>query len=100
MLRLAVLILIAGLAVSPLLGAQGFSGQMRILEGQQKQALQALKLKQKYARESMKNRGVPAAVRQQLKHQLKNEERRLREQQKEERQELKDRQRLLKQMRK
>ncbi|HVA01602.1 MAG TPA: hypothetical protein VMV34_08110 [Terriglobia bacterium] len=98
MQRLATVILIMGLSVSPLLAAQGYSTQMQILKGRQKQALKALKLKQKYAKETLTNHGVPMAVRRQLKHQLKSEERKLREQQKDERQELKDQQRLSKQV--
>jgi hypothetical protein len=98
MQRIAILVLITGLSVSPSLAAQGYSTQMQILKSSQKQALKALKLKQKYAQETLRNPGVPTEVRQQLKHQLKSEERKLRVQQKDDRQELKDRQRLTKQV--
>jgi len=62
---------------------------------QQKQERQALKLKRKYARESLQNSRLPKAVRTQLKHELKQERRKLRQRQKDERQTLKDRERLL-----
>ena len=95
--RVFALILTLGLLVSPLLAVQRYSTPMQILKSRQKEALKALKLKQKYANDLLTNRRVPDAVRRQMKHQLKSEERKLRDQQKDERQKLKDRERLLKQ---
>ena len=96
MQRLLTLILMAGVLSSPALAAQGYPTQMQMLKSRQKQALKALKLKQKYAHETVRNRWVSKAVRRKLKRQLKSEERKLREQQKEERLDLKEQQRLFK----
>ncbi len=96
MQKIFTFILAAGLLGSPALAARKFSTQMQFLKSRQKQALKALKLKQRFAKESLKNGRVPKAVRRQLKHQLKSEERKLRQQQRDERQELKDRQQVLK----
>lgn len=97
MQKLLTLILTAGLSIAPLLAVERYSTPMRILKSRQRQELKALKLKEKYARDLLKNRRVPDAVRRQLKHQLDRDGRKLREQQRDEREELKDRQRLLKQ---
>lgn len=96
MQKILTFLLAAGLLASPTLAARNYSAPMQILKGRQKQALKALKLKQKFAKESLKNGQVPEAVRRQLKHQLKREERKLRQQQRDERQEMKDRQQVLK----
>jgi len=67
-----------------------------MLKVRQKTERRALKLKQKYARESLQNSRLPKAVRIQLRHELKREQKRLLQRQKDERQTLKDRERLLK----
>jgi hypothetical protein len=95
MRRLRLLVLIAGLSAGPLFARQRWAPDSAMLKVLQKQQLQALKLKQKYARESLRNSHLPKAVRMQLGHQLKQERMKLRQQQKEERQSLKDRERLL-----
>ena len=95
--RLFTLILLAGLSVGPALAAQGYASGVNILKNRQRQELKALKLKQQYAKESLKDGQLTHAVRLQLKHQLESEKRKLRERQRDERQELKDRNRLLKQ---
>ena len=91
---LYILMLIVGLAAGPLL-AQQWPTETATLKARQKQERQALKLKQKYARESLRNSGLPKAVRAQLRHELKREQKKLRQRQKDERQTLKDRERLL-----
>lgn len=96
MQRRYTLILIIGLAVVP-----SFARQQRLvgpatLKVRQKEERHALKLKQKYARDSLQNASLPKAVRVQLKHELKREQLELRQRQKDERQTLKDRERLLK----
>ncbi|HUZ45115.1 MAG TPA: hypothetical protein VMW54_00620 [Terriglobia bacterium] len=94
--RLFTLFLLAGLSVGPALAAQGYTSRMNILKNRQRQELKALKLKQQYAKESLKNGQLTHAARLQLKHQLKSEERKLRERQRDMREELKDRNQLLK----
>jgi lipopolysaccharide export LptBFGC system permease protein LptF len=78
--------------------AQGYSPKLEIkqLKARQKAERKALKLRQKYTKQSWKNQNVSKAVRIQMKHQMQREERELREKQKDERQDLKDQQRLLK----
>lgn len=66
------------------------------LKARQKQEIRALELKQEYMRNSLEDSELPRAVRIQLRHELKREQRKLRQRQKDERQELKDRERLLK----
>lgn len=95
MRRLCLLLLIAGFSVGPLFARQRWAPDSAMLKVRQKQQLRALKLKQKYARESLQNSRLPKAVRTQLRHQLKQERRKLRQRQKEEKQSLKDRERLL-----
>ena len=78
--------------------AQGYSPkqEVKLLKARQKAERKALKLKQKYTKQSWKNQNVSKAVRTQMKHQMQREERELREKQKDERQDLKDQQRMLK----
>jgi hypothetical protein len=94
MRRLYIVMLIACLSGGPLL-AQQWPTETTTLKARQRQERRALKLKQKYARESLQNSGLPKAVRSQLKHELKREQKKLRQRQKDERQTLKDRERLL-----
>lgn len=88
------MLLIAGLSAVPLIARQSWAPDAALLKLRQKQQLQALKLKQRYAWESLKDSRLPKAVRTQLKHQLNQERRKLRQRQKEERQSMKDRERL------
>lgn len=96
MRRLCLLLLIAGLAGGPLFARQRWAPDSAMLKVRQKTERRALKLKQKYARESLQNSRLPKAVRIQLRHELKREQKRLLQRQKDERQTLKDRERLLK----
>ena len=66
------------------------------LKTRQKEEWKALKLRQKYQKQSWKNRSVHKSVRMQMKHQMQREKRELREKQKDELQDFKDRQRLVK----
>lgn len=93
--RLILLLVVAGLSAGPLFARQSWAPDAALLKVRQKQQLQALKLKQEYARESLRDSRLPKAVRTQLKHQLKQERMNLRQRQKEERQSLKDREKLL-----
>jgi hypothetical protein len=95
MQRIYMLILIAGLSVSSVLARQKWPADSAILKVRQKQELQALNLKQKYARSSLRDADLPRSVRNQLKHEMKREQRRLHQRQKDERQTLKDRELLL-----
>jgi hypothetical protein len=96
MQKLCMLILIAMSCVGQAYGRQHWLSKKVTLKERQKEELQALKLKEKYARESLANSGLPGAVRTQLKHELKREQKTLYRRQKDERQVLKDRERLLK----
>ena len=93
--RVCTLILVAGLLAAPAFARQQWASEKTLLDARQKQELQALKLKQKYAKESLQNSSLPKAIRTQLKHELKQEQRKLRQKQKDERQTLRDRQKLL-----
>ena len=93
--RACLLILVAGFLAGPAFARQQWASEKALLMAQQKQELQALKLKQKYAKESLQNSSLPKSVRTQLKHELKQEQRKLRQKQKDERQTLRDRQKLL-----
>lgn len=93
--RACMLILVAGFLAGPAFARQQWASEKALLEARQKQDLQALKLKQKYARESLQNSSLPKAVRNQLKHELNQEQRKLLQKQNDERQTLKDRQKLL-----
>jgi hypothetical protein len=96
MQRLYTLILVLGLSAVPSLARQqGLVGPAK-LKVRQKEERQALKLKQKYAKDSLRNSSLPKAVRIQLKHELMREQLKLRQRQRDERQTLKDRERLLK----
>lgn len=81
---------------SPVFARQQWTSPEARLKARQKQESQVLKLKEAYMKSSIKNGDLPKAVRTQLKHELKREQRRLRQKQKDERQALKDRERLLK----
>jgi hypothetical protein len=95
MKRFYILVMVAGLSVVSLFAQQRWLTKSTTLKARQKQERQALKVKQKYARETLANSGLPKAVRTQLKHELKREQKKLRRRQKDERQTLKDRERLL-----
>jgi len=96
MQRIYMLMLITGLAVGSAVAQQAGPSGLRVLKMRQKQELQVLKLKQQYVKSSLQESSLPKAVRIQLKHELKREQRKLRQRQKDERQTLKDRERLLK----
>jgi hypothetical protein len=93
--RLCLLLLVVGFIGAPLPARQRWPAESAILKARQKKELQALKLKQMYARESLQDSRLPKAIRTQLKHELKKEQRKLRQRQKDERQTLKDRQKML-----
>lgn len=90
------LVLMSALLTSPAYARQKWPTESTFLKASQKRELQALKFKQEYARSLSENSEMPKAVRTQLRHKLKREERRLRQRQRAERQALKDRERLLK----
>jgi hypothetical protein len=93
--KVCILVLVGSLIGVPLLAGQQWPSESAMLRTRQKQELQALKLKQKYARESLQSSSLPKAVRTQLRHELKQEKQKLQQRQKDERQTLKDRERLL-----
>ena len=93
--KACLLILVAGFSVGPAVARQPWPSEHAIFVARQKQEMHELKLKQEYARETLQNSSLPRAVRNQLKHELKQEQRKLRQKQKDERQTLKDRQKLL-----
>jgi hypothetical protein len=69
--------------------------EMLHLKLQQKEESRALKLREHYMKQAWKNGHVSKAVREQQKHELQREKRKLRNRQKDERQELKDRLRIV-----
>jgi hypothetical protein len=96
MRKIYIMMIVGGLSAGSLLAQQRRPNESTTLKDRQEKERQALKLKQKYARESLQNSGLPKAVRTQLKHELKREQRKLRRRQKGERQTLRDRERLIK----
>jgi TolA-binding protein len=97
-LFLVLVTLAMAVGLSSWLVAQDFSLETKQVKGRQKEEKKALKLKHKFAKQSMGSRDLPKSVRAQMKHQQQREGRELREKQKDERQDLKDRQRMLKEM--
>jgi hypothetical protein len=94
--KTVLLILIAGLSASSGLAHRKWPTESAILKVRQKEELQSLRLKQKYAKSSLEDSNLPKAVRLQLKHEMKRERRKLLQRQKDEREALRDRERLLK----
>jgi hypothetical protein len=94
---LACLVALPAVKVS---AAPSKNAEMKLLEQRQKEERKALKLREKYAKQSVKGQTLSPAMREQLKHQLQREKRALREKQKNEKQELKDRLRLMKESQK
>lgn len=89
-------ILAVALLAGPAFARQQWTSPAARLKARQKLEAHALKLKQAYMKSSIRNSNLPKAVRIQLKHELKREQRRLRQKQKDERQALKDQERLFK----
>lgn len=82
------------------LGLPSGNSEVRLLKQRQKQERKALKMRERFAKQSMKGQNFSPALRAQAKHQRQREMRALREKQKNERQELKDRLRLNKESQK
>jgi ribosomal protein L39E len=95
MKRFLISMMIAGFSAGALIAQPQWPTESAALVARQRQERQTLKLKQRYARESLQNSHLPKAVRIQLKHELKQEQKKLHQRQKDERQTLKDRERLL-----
>ncbi len=89
------LMVVAGLWAGLATAAPKRSTEKSLLKQRQKQEMKNFKLKIKYEKQMYKNQRLPKAVRIQMEHKMKREERRLRNRQKDERQKLKDRQRIL-----
>jgi hypothetical protein len=70
--------------------------EVRHLKLQQKEESKVLKLREHYMKQSWKSQHLPKALREQQKHELQREKRKLKNRQKDEMQELKDRLRLAK----
>jgi TolA-binding protein len=100
MRKVFVVLFTLGLAVglSSWLVAQDFHLETKQVKNRQKEEKKALKLKHKFAKQTMGGRDLPKSVRAQMKHQQQREGRELHEKQKDERQDLKDRQRMLKEL--
>jgi len=100
-MRRFLVVLISGVAavvLSSCLWAQDFKFERQQMKDRQKAEWKALRLKHKYAKESMKGQEVPKSIRIQTKHQLQREARELRQRHADERQDLKDRQRAIQEM--
>jgi hypothetical protein len=72
------------------------NSEVQLLKQRQKEERKALKIRERYLKQSMKAQNLSPALRAQQKHQMDKEKRALREKQKNERQELKDRLRVIK----
>ena len=70
--------------------------ERKTLKAQQKQESKALKLQDKYQKQSWKASRPTKAARVQAKHRMQRQRRALRQQQKDDRQDLKDRERMMK----
>ncbi|TAM84125.1 MAG: hypothetical protein EPN47_02065 [Acidobacteria bacterium] len=95
MRKFYLLVLAVGLSACSSLAGQQWPSDSTMLKSRQTQEMQALKLKQRYARESLQDSRLPRPVRAQIKHELKHEQQKLRQRQKDEQQTLKDREKLL-----
>ena len=95
---LALVTVLVAIGLSSWVLAQGMQQESKQLKDRQKAENKALKLKHKYAKDSMSSRDVPKSVRSQMKHQREREQRNLQQKHKDERQDMKDRQRMLKEM--
>lgn len=76
--------------------SQASSQEKHLLKSQQKQERKSEKLKNHYAKASLKGQNIPKAVRDQRKHEIQRENRAMREREKEQMQDLKDRQKMMK----
>jgi biopolymer transport protein ExbB/TolQ len=76
-------------------GAQDFKSERQLTKARHKAEQNALKMKQKFAKDSPQRQEGPKAQRLLVKHQMERERRELRERQKDEIQDLKDRQKVL-----
>jgi len=101
-LTLLVAAFLLGLCLARVAAAQQYdlTLEKQQLKARQKEERKALKLKEKYQKESWKNQLISKSVRDQMKHQMERERRELREKHKDELQDLKDRQRALKESQK
>ena len=88
----------AVLLLSSWLSAQDFKLETQQVKERQKQEMKALKLKHKFAKESMKGQDIAKSLRIQMEHEMEREEEMLRQKHKHELQELKDRQRVMKEL--
>ena len=95
MRRISTLLVLGVLLGMPAVSAAKSIEMAQLLQ-RQKGEMKALKLKEKYQKESLKGQTVPKAVRDQMKHQMDREKRALRDRQKDERQDMKDRERMMK----
>ena len=75
---------------------QGFKFESNQIKERQKAEMKALKLKHKYAQESMKGQTIPKSMRIQMQNEMKREQKSLRQKHKDELETLKDRQRVMK----
>ena len=75
---------------------QDFKFESNQIKDRQKAEMKALKLKHKFAQESMKGQPIPKSMRIQMQHEMKREEKALRQKHEDELETLRDRQRVLK----
>jgi cell division protein FtsL len=104
-MRRLLIVIIAGLALGLSLtpvAAQVYSlkGEKQQVKARQKQEWKALKLQEKYQKQSWKGQPVAKSARLQMKHQMQRAKRELRARHKDELQDLRDRQRALKESQK
>jgi Spy/CpxP family protein refolding chaperone len=93
---LMILACLAAVPATKAVAAPSSNPEVQLLKKRQKEERKALKMRERYAKQSLRGQNLSPAMRDQMKHQLQKEKRALREKQKNERQELKDRLRLMK----
>ncbi|MBI4164776.1 MAG: hypothetical protein HY508_03460 [Acidobacteria bacterium] len=75
---------------------QDFKFESNQIKERQKAEMKALKLKHKYAQDSLKGQTIPKSMRIQMQNEMKREERTLRQKHRDELETLQDRQRVMK----
>jgi hypothetical protein len=95
-----VLVCLMAFPAAKVLAAPSGNPEVQLLKQRQKEERNALKMRERYMKQSMKAQNLSPALRAQQKHQMDKEKRALRQKHRNEMQELKDRLRLNKESQK
>jgi hypothetical protein len=95
-----VLVCLMAFPAAKVLAAPSGNPEVQLLKQRQKEERNALKMRERYMKQSMKAQNLSPALRAQQKHQMDKEKRALRQKHRNETQELKDRLRLNKESQK